>query len=91
MVVNFLDKEFPKNLKNKLYKLEELIRETMKVKSYNFKFDIDYDMFIVFLNFGFFSINIKFRSEDFINLKIDDIYNKITRQVKEYVLKYIYK
>ena len=89
MVVNFLDKEFPKNLKNKLYKLEELIRETMKVKSYNFKFDIDYDMFIVFLNFGFFSINIKFRSEDFINLKIDDIYNKITRQVKEYVLKYI--
>lgn len=91
MVVNFPDKEFPKNLKNKFYKLEELIIETMKVKSYNFKFDIDYDMFIVFLNFGFFSINIKFRSEDFIYLKIDDIYNKITRQVEEYVLKYIYE
>ena len=89
MVVNFLDKELPKKFKNKCYKLEELIKENMKVKSYNFKFDIDFDMFIVFLNFGFFSINIKFRSEDFIYLKIDDIYNKITRQVEEYLLKYI--
>ena len=91
MVVNCLDKEFPKKFKNKCYKLEELITENMKVKSYNFKCDIDFDMFIVFLNFGFFSINIKFRSKDFIYLKIDDIYNKITRQVEEYLLKYIYK
>lgn len=91
MVVNFLDKKFPKNFKNKFYILEELITENMKVRAYNFKYDIDFDIFIVFLNFGFFSINIKFRSEDFIYLRVNEIYFKISKEVESYLLKMIYK
>lgn len=91
MVIKFSDDKFPKKLKNKFYVLEDFLNESMKIKSYNFKYDTDYNFFIIYLRFEFFDINIKFNYEDFIYLKIDDIYNKITKQVEVYSLKYIYK
>lgn len=91
MVVNFEDKKFPQLFKNKFYIIKELINSDMKVIAYSFKYDIDFNMFIVFLNFEFFSINIKFSYEDFKHLMSIDIYNKIRIEVESYLLKMIYK
>lgn len=47
MKINFLDREFPKEFKNKIYELKVYIQRLFNLKSYKFKFNT-FDMLYVF-------------------------------------------
>ena len=64
MRINFLDKEFPKEYKNKLYELENLINKRFKLESYKFEFDTDWFNYVFTLTFKNLTLCFNIRIEE---------------------------
>lgn len=91
MVVNFLDDKFPKEIKYKMFQVEEDILKNMKVKSYNFIYDTLYNNIKIKLNFDIKTIELYYAYDE---IKINEhvrIYYNIANRVNKEILDNIYK
>ena len=91
MRINFLDEKFPKEYKNKLYELENLINKVFKIKSYKFEFDIDWLVYVFTLEFNNFTLCFNFKIEEMNNLSSRQIINIFSKGLQNKTNEIYYK
>lgn len=91
MRINFLDEEFPKEYKNKLYELEDLINKKFKLKSYKFEFDKDWLNYVFTLIFENFTLCFEIRIEDIKYSNSLDILNIFRKGLQDKINEIYYK
>ena len=78
MEIFFLDDSFPREAKNKLFKLEEIINNKIKNKSYKFTYDSMTNEIEIFVRFPHdICIKHKYRLEEFVHIPVDILYKNI--------------
>ena len=91
MRINFLDEKFPKEYKNTLYELEDLINNIFKLKSYKFEFDIDWLEYIFTLKFENFTICFELNIEEMKHLSSLKILNIFRKGLQKKINEIYYK
>lgn len=91
MRINFLDEEFPKEYKNKLYELEDLINKKFKLESYKFEFDTYLLNYVFTLTFKNFTLCFEIRIEEMKYSSSLDILNIFGKGLQEQINEIYYK
>lgn len=91
MLINFLDKEFPKEIKYKIFKIEEYILKETKIKKYNIYYDYYLNRVIFKLNFEIINVSISIEYNCILNENTIDIYYYMRSKIDDELLKLIYK
>lgn len=79
------DEEFPKELKNKIIKIENFINLKLKTNSYEIYYSVDFNSINITINLCDFSCNITFKYYELLSMNINEISNIIIGNINCYI------
>lgn len=79
------DKNFPKELKYRIFEIENYINLKLKINSYEIYYSINFNEINITIHLCDFSCNISFNYYEFLSMNINEIYNIIIKNINCYI------